>query len=255
MTMSLSFKELLESEFKKYQEKNPRYSLRSFAKNLNLAPSTVHQYLNGKYPPTARNLCHIGKSLGWSEDLIQRLISEQKSDVRANSPEVGFKEISSFSLELLMDVQRIIEKQSEPVGRLQVQSLLNVPESQMDELNKAIAFLIDKSVLHVEQDRLSFVRPLRIVTEETPSGTFLEFQKKSLRRYDSALTEVKKKNRLSLMANLTVREEDLEKIGREMNRFAKSLRLKYGNTAQSKNYQMICGVIPFEGCSENQSEH
>jgi transcriptional regulator with XRE-family HTH domain len=69
--MMTPFRIQLISELEARKRKNARFSLRAFARLLELAPSTVHQYLSGRYYPNARNLQQMAAKLEWSDQLLQ----------------------------------------------------------------------------------------------------------------------------------------------------------------------------------------
>lgn len=73
------FRNLLHQEFSKRMALNSRYSLRSFARSLELAPSTVHQYLSGRYYPSARNLEQIAEKLKWQQEVWNPMIRPHRA--------------------------------------------------------------------------------------------------------------------------------------------------------------------------------
>jgi uncharacterized protein (TIGR02147 family) len=86
-------KELLKSEFKKRQKKNPKYSLRSFARDLKLNPSMVSRFLAGEREPTTKTIEQILERLNMESVLAPRNL--------AGSEDQDFVEIDSAQIEKL----------------------------------------------------------------------------------------------------------------------------------------------------------
>jgi len=62
---------LLLEHFRAAARRNPRYSLRSFAKQLGIDHATLSQVLRRKRPLSARAMEAIGRKLGMSEEVIR----------------------------------------------------------------------------------------------------------------------------------------------------------------------------------------
>ncbi len=244
--MKDSFGELFQTAFNKYLEKNPRLSLRSFAKSLGLAPSTVHQYLNGTYPPTARNLRHIGQMLGWDKELIEDLLSGIRASKHPDAVRIYCEDLSPLFVELLILFQRWVNQGNTEVILSRFVSDFALSASRSEEMDEVFQFLKSHGVLRGSGGKYSLINTFKLITKKTPTGPILEFQKKSLRRYEKALTQVDKEKRLSLIADLCIDEKDYSKVSDDMNKFVKKLRTKYGNKASSQKYQIICGLIPLD---------
>ena len=69
-----SFRLLLQSELARRCSRNPQYSLRSFAQQLSVDPSTLSQWLRHRRPLTSRVIENIGQQLGLSPDRIRAYI-------------------------------------------------------------------------------------------------------------------------------------------------------------------------------------
>ena len=72
----LKFQEIIKEEFRAYKSKNPRCSLRSFAKYLGLATTTLYQYLNGIHEPSKKNLLRISERLRWRQEVVDELLTQ-----------------------------------------------------------------------------------------------------------------------------------------------------------------------------------
>lgn len=73
-TPDTSFRLLLQSELARRCSRNRQYSLRSFAHQLGVDPSTLSQWLRHRRPLTSRVIETIGQQLGLSPDRIRAYI-------------------------------------------------------------------------------------------------------------------------------------------------------------------------------------
>jgi transcriptional regulator with XRE-family HTH domain len=73
-TAETSFRLLLQSELARRCSRNRQYSLRSFAYQLGVDPSTLSQWLRHRRPLTSRVIETIGQQLGLSPDRIRAYI-------------------------------------------------------------------------------------------------------------------------------------------------------------------------------------
>ncbi|HSS98764.1 MAG TPA: hypothetical protein VLK33_17135 [Terriglobales bacterium] len=62
---AMRLRSVLEAEFSRRKQTNPRYSLRAFARSVGLDHSTVSQLIRGKRPITHKAVRSIAGSLRW----------------------------------------------------------------------------------------------------------------------------------------------------------------------------------------------
>jgi transcriptional regulator with XRE-family HTH domain len=68
---AVSFRKFLEHEFERRRMRNPRYSLRAFARALAVDHSSLSQFLNGKRRLTPRSIRQIGAAMRLSPREIE----------------------------------------------------------------------------------------------------------------------------------------------------------------------------------------
>ena len=86
------FRALLQEELQARCQRNPGYSLRSFARNLGVDPSSLSKILNGKRGVTQRTLKNLGPRLGLSPKDINRFITTRRN--RKPLPTGDFSDIA-----------------------------------------------------------------------------------------------------------------------------------------------------------------
>ena len=60
----MDLREFLQREFKRRHERNPRYSLRAFARHLDCNHSTLSQWIRGVRPVSPESIDHLCRRLG-----------------------------------------------------------------------------------------------------------------------------------------------------------------------------------------------
>lgn len=69
------FREVLQSQFAARCRKNPRYTLRSFARDLDVAPATLSEAMTGRHVPTSRTATKIAAALTLSDRQRQLFVA------------------------------------------------------------------------------------------------------------------------------------------------------------------------------------
>jgi len=74
----LDFRSFLQNELEKRCKKNPRFSLRAFARTLEVEPSALSKILHGKRALTPKMLMRMASQLGLPTQDIERFASQQE---------------------------------------------------------------------------------------------------------------------------------------------------------------------------------
>jgi uncharacterized protein (TIGR02147 family) len=82
------YQELLANHLSYRKRQNPRYSLRSFAKNLGMSPGQLSSLINGKKALTLKQAAKIIEKLDLDEDSSTEIIKDLVPDWKEASPEV-----------------------------------------------------------------------------------------------------------------------------------------------------------------------
>ena len=87
MTNTGKFRKKLQNELLLRLKKNSNYSIRAFAKALEIESSSLSQIINGKRPLTLKMCQRLGKRLGLSPDEINFLTDQKvESDKKIKAP-------------------------------------------------------------------------------------------------------------------------------------------------------------------------
>jgi plasmid maintenance system antidote protein VapI len=113
------FRSFLQDELDKRCKKNPRFSLRAFARTLEVEPSALSKILHGKRALTPKMLMRMASQLGLPEQEIERFTSKQASSRNSDSYR-DLKDSAKFRVhkkmklaiasELLKEAELLLEK-------------------------------------------------------------------------------------------------------------------------------------------------
>src|SRR5262245_32015851 len=83
-------RQYLKSELELRQQRRPQYSLRAFARDLNMSPSTLSDFFHGKLGLSRERVRHVGEKLRLSEaqqehlnDLLESRFARKNEDRKA----------------------------------------------------------------------------------------------------------------------------------------------------------------------------
>jgi transcriptional regulator with XRE-family HTH domain len=81
---------ILEAEFARRRNLNPRYSLRAFARSVDIEHSTLSQLLSGKRPMTWKSIHRIASRVRWTGAAVLQLSTqESRFDSRSMACRLG----------------------------------------------------------------------------------------------------------------------------------------------------------------------
>lgn len=93
-----NFRSLLQETLVERCRHNPNYSLRSFARSLQVEPSALSQMINGKRPITEKMKLRLGSALGLSVEQLKRLPTSEDIDAVRAAPEFQQMTLDAFAV-------------------------------------------------------------------------------------------------------------------------------------------------------------
>jgi uncharacterized protein (TIGR02147 family) len=96
------FRSLLQEELLERCRANPNYSLRSFAKSLNVEPSALSQIINGKRPLTEKMKIRLGSALGLCIRELEKIPRDQ-SQKRGRAIARSYQQITHDTFGVISD--------------------------------------------------------------------------------------------------------------------------------------------------------
>lgn len=99
----LPLRDLLKTEIVRRCEKNPSYSLRAFAKSLNLSPAFVSKLLKGDRPFTAKTIDHIAAALALNPEQVLAYKGRLKKKGTLEERDPGYRQIGLDQFQFISD--------------------------------------------------------------------------------------------------------------------------------------------------------
>lgn len=244
-----NFKQLLQEELVARCRNNPNYSLRSFARALQIEPSALSQMINGKRPITEKMKLRLGAALGLSTDQIRKLpASEDMSSGKAS--EIHFQQLALDTFAVISDWYHYA-----------ILELTYLDDFQTDAQWISQRLGITKSEVNIAVERLLRMQLLK----KTPKGKWIDASENgelthltpsetsdAARKYQCQLLELSKKavqevplaKRNHTSATLCFDPEDLQlaiaKIAEFRRSFARELQPKKAKDV----YQLQISFFP-----------
>jgi plasmid maintenance system antidote protein VapI/DNA-binding transcriptional ArsR family regulator len=254
------FRHILQDELTSRCAKNPNYSLRSFAKFLEISPSALSAIINGKRPLTDKMKERLGLRLGVKPQDLQKLYSRP----HGNSKNINSEGLADTFQQITIDTFAII---SEPY-HYAILELLKTEDYVQDapwiarrlqitpsEVNFALERLERVGLLEKDEDGIYFDTTKGFSTdlrEGLTSQAHRRFQQRSLEKAIESVQTVNVEDRDNTSITMAIRHEDISKA-RQM---IKNFRRRFCTEMESvpglnEVYQLTVAFTPLTKLEKN----
>lgn len=175
--------DFINSEYQKRKERNPNYSLRSFARWLSVSPAQLSQMMTGKRSITLKTMKKINDRLGLSpassQDLVQTLLKQknilQPDAVRKvkDLKEDEFRFVSEWYHLAILSLTKVKGAKSDPRW---VSRRLGI---KVEEANQALLRLERMGVLELKPGFRQIGEPFEVISD-IPSAAIQKYHKQNL---------------------------------------------------------------------------
>ena len=264
------YREILREELESRCQQNPRYSLRAFARDLELAPSRLSEILSGKQGLSRESADSIAKKLGYSAanrdyfcDLVGSMHARSKVEKEASRlrllqyrnreddyyiiPMDAFKIISEWYHLAIVELTKIREFNHNSkwiAKRLGIQPI---------QAELAIERLVRLNILRREGDKLV---ALEWNTPEVPSEHIRKFHRQILEKAMAAMTKQPIEKRYFTSSVIPIAKSQLADAKDAIWKFQHGFCTEYGEEAeqgQPDKDAVYCLAIQFFGLTEDSS--
>lgn len=258
----LDFREFLQNEFLARTSRNSRYSLRSFAHSLEVAPSSLSEIINGKRIISEKLKLKVGKALGLAPEEVQNF----KSKIHGNSKQsLGGDEVDNDQF------IKITKESFEVISKWYHYGIL--------ELMKTTDFKWDNSWIAkrlgitIEESQRAIGRLLNIgLLNELPNGDLEDttkglssdleigvtslakrtFQKHSLENALAALNNCPLDLRDNTTMTLAINPEDIPRAKKFITKFRRRFAIEFEkNKELTEVYQLSVALAPLTKTTTN----
>ncbi len=195
MAPQLSYQSVLLAEFEYRRSRNAGYSLRAFARDLAMAPSSLNEVLNGAKGISTAKARKLAKRLGLSDDIGERFVLSARAQHARAAVD---RESAQRELAELAAQDRTPQPRTTTIVSWVAEAVLKLSERRKPELGpEQTAQLLDVPLFTVKF-ALRFLTRLGFLQDAPPSRAFLAFLGKGRRinvDYEQLLKRAIKANR------------------------------------------------------------
>lgn len=239
------FQELIQEEFRTYKSKNRRYSLRSFAKFLEIAPTTLHQYLSGMHEPNRKNFLRLATKLKWSKETVNEFLDAHRSSHRLP---VVYLESSEALSEELIKLMSLSSEQKVTANIDELMQRLALPAPRRQSLEEARDFLIREGHLFVTDDVLEFTAVLRKKSSLHDFHLPLHKQVEAVSRLSQAVANARYAS--LIVSTIQLDPGSVKVVEQEFARFLQKVREKHSSQSAEKNFEVLLAMTPTQDAAE-----
>lgn len=256
MTYQYKFVEFLNNELELRKSKNSRYSLRSFARFLEIEPSYLSKILRGKISFSIKVIKSIGQKLKITENEVLEFSNDLKANKRLfkslennHAPPI---KLSSSQIEILKLWYLPIITEALNLN-INFSDLLNHLSSELNisvlELKKSYSTLINIGVIQNHNGKLkvknSFYLPKSntLDLEELIEKHLIEIIIKSAENIKNTPNSLRR----NVTMTFTMDQALLEQLDKEVDSFRRKIITKYEKLSKNKNsiYELSLSIFPW----------
>lgn len=235
------YQQALNQQFQVLKERNPRFSMRSFAKRLGLSIATLSEVMSGKATLSERRAIEVMEKIGLTPELENQLLMMLKQIPKHQAEDLNpelYKDISSWQARsLLFSCHESVSK-SEKI----LEQELGIAESEFKE---ALSFLLAQGFL-LRNSQGDLVRPKRIfkTTDGAPNEDLKKMHRENLKFAEYALDNLSVEQRDFTFVNLSILPKDLEKIRAEIRQLHARILTLHQDSAEAVPFQVAVQAYP-----------
>ncbi|MGE3973732.1 MAG: TIGR02147 family protein [Bdellovibrionales bacterium] len=252
---ALSFRRLLQEELVSRCRSNPNYSLRAFARSLNIEPSALSQILSSKRPLTEKMKLRLGSVLGLSVHELNKIPNNEitKGSIVPFQHQTldAFSVISDWYHYAILELTYL--KSFEPNAQW-VSRRLGITKT---EAKIAVERLMRLDLLQEMPDGtwkdISENGNLSHLTNDMTSSAARKYQCQLLEISKKAVQEVPLLQRNHTSATFAFKSQDMERAKKRITEFRRSFAQEFYNKEESDEvYQIQISFFPLTNTSKKE---
>lgn len=234
-------REYIRFEFELRKARRPAYSMRAFARDLAVSPSSLNDFIKGRVGMSQDRIESLSQTLKWSEKRKEHFIDlvlaqfDKDDGVRRSSLMKVRSRLKEGSHGLSLDAFKVISDWYHLVIRelCDVQDGMTVQKISEDlqlapsVCRSAVQRLMKLKLLHETVQGLKPTDSSSHFGDEAPSGAILEFHAQVLDLAQKALRDVSFDKRESHSLVFSIREQDREKMHQDLKNAILRIANKY----------------------------
>lgn len=238
-------------------QNNPRYSLRAFARDLEISPSRLSEVLNGKYGLSKSAACEIAKKMGLNDyeqkyfaDLVEANHGRAKNvraeaQARIDAIATDYNQLNLDSFKVISDwyhyaILELIQTEQFQYDEVWMSKALGISQY---ELSSALARLKRLELVAEEGNTLKIKEAFTTTTNGIPSDAIKKFHKQILEKATQSVSLQTVEERDLSSVILTVDKSDIPEAKEMITNFRRSFDKRFGQS--SKKNSVYCLAIQF----------
>lgn len=250
--------EFLKSEFTKRKTKNPNFSVRAFARWLELSPAQVSQVMSGKRPLTLKALEKINKKLDISpfekQTLVDSLVgtsAKRQNPATLTDEQQSFRTLSEDQFKMMADwyhvailsLTRIPNAKADPRW---IARKLNI---SVEDANEALQRLLRLGIVETSPKFIQIGDPLKVISE-IPSSAIRRYHKQNLalasEKVDTVDNSMKNFDSLCIAINT----KDIPQLKNHIDRFLNQIQKFSDKSKPDHVYNLNLQLFPITNLEE-----
>ena len=235
---------VLQLELEKRVKRNPAFSLRAFAKYLNVSPATLSQVISKKRNLSMKKGAEILNQLGFSPteqlNLMSDVENKDKEAKKVQITEDKFKLISEWFYLAILSLGELPNAKADP--RL-IAKRLNITVSQA---NMALQRLERLEIIKIEDGFLKQIHPPFKTTDDIPSAAIKAYHTNVLNLAIEKLETVDVKHREYSAVTMAINSKNIEKAKEITRKYKKDMSKILETGKADRIYHLSIQLFPMD---------
>lgn len=235
MSLLKDLQDGLKKEFLRRKNANPKYSLRAYAKCLNISVSRLSQIMNDKRSPSKKQIEKISTFLGASTKL--QFVGADYYDNKRTFDENQFKFISNW---IFLSILSILKEKKE----VKISELVRIFKKTDSEINSVLNILSELKLLRKHNGMIYWMSIPEKTTDQVSSEAIKEFHKSVIDEAKSKIESVPVSERDFSSVVMFTDAKKLEVAKEEIKNFRRKLTTLLEDGSKNQVYALNIQLFP-----------
>ncbi len=239
-----SISTVLQHELEKRIKRNPSFSLRAFAKLLNVSPATLSQVISNKRNLSMKKGSEILRALGYSpNEQLNLIASLEKNEVETKKIQISedkFKLISDWFYLAILSLGELNNAKADPRW---VAKRLNISTSQA---NTALQRLERLNIIEIKNGKFKQVHPPFQTTDDIPSAAIRSYHTNVLNLAIEKLETVDVKEREYSSVTMAINSKNILKAKEVTRKYKKEISKILETGKADRVYHLSIQLFPLD---------
>jgi transcriptional regulator with XRE-family HTH domain len=238
-------KVILLDEFARRRMKNPSYSLRGFARDLNTNPASLSQFLSGKRTLSKRTLSRLADRLLLSPD-DKRAFFSPNGVTDVGDTDASYRFLQQDEFHLISDWYHYAIYTFADTGKAKANwnwlgNKLGISPAQAQS---AVERLVRLKLVTIERGVLKRISETLRATSDVPSGAHREYHKQNLKKAEKSIDEDSVQIRDMSSTTFLLDQRDLKEAKEYIGKFRRQFHKRFSKMGDHAVYTLALQLFP-----------